>query len=45
MFTVFLNAAFFSCHPERITDDNVPQACCGDGAEIPPPPPPEIVGG
>ena len=45
MFTVFLNVAFFSCNPESITDDNVPQACCGDGAEIPPPPPTGIIGG
>jgi hypothetical protein len=40
LFAVVLNMAFFSCNPERITDDIVPQACCGEGEEIPPPPPP-----
>ncbi|WP_243471542.1 hypothetical protein [Winogradskyella sp. MH6] len=40
LFTVFLNMAFFSCNPESITDEVIPQACCGEDGEIPPPPPP-----
>lgn len=38
-FTVFLNMALFSCNPESIVDEVVPQACCGEGGEIPPPDP------
>jgi hypothetical protein len=45
MFTVFLNVAFFSCNPESIIDEVVPQACCGDGGELPPPPPPSTGNG
>ncbi|WP_461588888.1 hypothetical protein [Winogradskyella sp.] len=44
LFTVFLNMAFFSCNPESLTDEVVPQACCGEGEEIPPPPPPPPTG-
>jgi hypothetical protein len=40
LFTVFLNVAFFSCNPERISDDLAPQACCGEEGNILPPPPP-----
>ncbi|SDH29651.1 hypothetical protein [Winogradskyella thalassocola] len=40
IFTVFLNMALFSCNPESIVDEVIPQACCGDGGEIPPPDPP-----
>lgn len=29
-----------SCNPESIADEAAPQACCGEGEEIPPPPPP-----
>ncbi|MAX71227.1 MAG: hypothetical protein CMC76_09030 [Flavobacteriaceae bacterium] len=45
LFTVFLNMVFFSCNPESITDEVTPQACCGEGGEIPPPPPPPPPGG
>lgn len=45
LFTVFLNMAFFSCNPESITEDVVPQACCNEGEDIPPPPPPPPPGG
>lgn len=31
--------AFFSCNPESLTEDVVPQACCDEGEDIPPPPP------
>lgn len=40
IFTVFLNLAFFSCNPESIVDEAIPQACCGEEGNIPPPPPP-----
>ncbi|MCK7590633.1 hypothetical protein M0G43_08615 [Subsaxibacter sp. CAU 1640] len=46
IFTVFLNLALFSCTPTALQDDtNEPQACCGDGTNIPPPPPSTGVGG
>lgn len=31
---------FSSCNPESLVDEVAPQACCGEGEEIPPPPPP-----
>ncbi len=40
MLTVVLNVVLFSCNPELLVDEAVPQACCGEGGEIPPPPPP-----
>ena len=46
LFTVFLNFAFYSCTPEEIVEElNIPQACCGEGEDIPPPPPPPPGGG
>ncbi len=47
LFTVFLNAAYFSCTPQNLSDEaNVPQACCGeDDPILPPPPPGGSVGG
>ena len=35
-----LNACFFSCTPEHISDEIEVQACCDEGEHIPPPPPP-----
>mgnify|MGYP006883380433 CR=1 FL=1 len=40
IFTVFLNIGFFSCNPESLSEEVIPQSCCGEGGEIPPPPPP-----
>jgi len=41
LFTVILNAAFLSCDPQDLAENEVElQACCGDGGDIPPPPPP-----
>jgi hypothetical protein len=43
LFTVFLNVAFFSCNPESLTEEVIPQACCDGNGEIDPPPPPPPV--
>jgi len=39
LFTVFLITTFFSCNPESLADEAVPQMCSGEGTEVPPPPP------
>lgn len=44
MFTVFLNAAFFSCNPESLSGEVAPQACCDEDGNIPPPPPDQLTG-
>lgn len=38
--SALFSVALFSCNPESITDEIAPQACCGEGSEVPPPPPP-----
>lgn len=42
---LFITINFSSCNPESLVDEAAPQACCGEGGEIPPPPPPPPPGG
>lgn len=38
LFTVFLNIGLYSCTPEVIKENTMPQACCGEDIPFPPPP-------
>ena len=38
LLAIIFNTIVFSCEPESIADKVNPQACCGEGEEIPPPP-------